>query len=743
VTIKNRLPLALSYDSNDAPSGLAEFQISSVDLADVATDHPPSQYQVLAWSAVGDGTFLYAPSTVETGGGGGGVSFPTGSTGDILYYPTGGTSVTSIDPTTTPLNLATTGIVKSASDALVPRDGTVTVEGPVTFSENQPLFPIGLNVTGPVNVTGPFTFTGPGSFTVDGSNVLTLPTGGSNGDVLTKGPGGAMFTTPATLATEGGYATTAAYATTALVDTTSGLLLTKTEAGSFSATLLPRTEAAGFSATLLTKNEADGFSSTLLPKTEAAGFSATLLPRTEAAGFSGTLLTKTEADAFSSTLVTNAEYNTSSSLFVATSITTAATRTFLGTDAKLGNLSDVSVGSPEHGEVLKYRSGANVWESGVLTLAPNGVAALTVSAEEGNFTLSNVLTTPIGTTGKGDSTANSFVFVSGTDASATEFVGTRWGANWVEGPQNIETTNGNYFAYVSATPTGDAPGSSGVAAVALNANALEFIENGSATNVSANSVNISDLNVTRVGQMNPTTYIQEGDWLTPGAAANGFGSSQVGTGAGFGQCFDNDVMHPDKGTFGVYEIRSGSDAYGRTFLTTFNNAIAVSSCAISFTSRIAPSGLWVAGHNDGKMSFGIRNGTDNAEPAYAMEFQYGQATGKGGNNWSAVVVDNSNSTVSDTGIAASGQEFQVLQVSCNENWQNVDFYVDGVLKASFNIADHNIPDSRYNRLGCAWSINNANIFSSSNQTVGNEIFLDWHQLRMTHNDTTRGRDLIK
>jgi len=66
VTIQNRLPLALSYDSNNTPSGLAEFQISSVDLTDVATDHAPEQYQVLAWSAVGDGSFLYAPSTIVT-----------------------------------------------------------------------------------------------------------------------------------------------------------------------------------------------------------------------------------------------------------------------------------------------------------------------------------------------------------------------------------------------------------------------------------------------------------------------------------------------------------------------------------------------------------------------------------------------------------------------------------------------------------------------------------------------------
>jgi len=113
--------LTLGYNSDGNADKLAEvqasaLQVSSFDLADVATNHDPQQYQVLAWSAVGDGTFLYAPSTITAGGGGGGgggVSFPTGSIGDVLYYHANGTSVTSIDPTTTPLNLATTGYVQS------------------------------------------------------------------------------------------------------------------------------------------------------------------------------------------------------------------------------------------------------------------------------------------------------------------------------------------------------------------------------------------------------------------------------------------------------------------------------------------------------------------------------------------------------------------------------------------------------------------------------------------------------
>lgn len=321
--------------------------------------------------------------------------------------------------------------------------------------------------------------------------------------------------------------------------------------------------------------------------------------------------------------------------------------------------------------------------------------------------------------------------ITGTNVTAT----TQVSAPTVRGGTSVLGTLGS-FTNVGAT---------NVTGTNILANTLApFADELTTTlSVSADNLDVDNLDVLRTGQMNPTVYIQEADWLTPGGAANGFGTTQSGSNAGFGQCFDNDIMHPDKGTIGVYEVRSGTDAYGRAFLTTFNNALAVSSCAISFTSRIAPSGLWVDGSNEGKMCFGFRNGTGNSAATYAMEFQYGQGGGATTTTWSAVVTDNSNSTVSDTGIVVSAQEFQVLQVSCNENWQNVNFYVDGVLKAQFNINDHHIPDSRYNRLGLAWAINNANIYSTANTTVGNEIFVDWHQIRMTHNNTTRGKDLIQ
>jgi len=789
VTIQNRLPLALSYDSNNTPSGLAEFQISSIDLADVATDHAPEQYQVLAWSAVGDGTFLYAPSTIVTGGGGGGggVSFPNGNTGDILYYHTDGTSVTSISPTATPINLATTGYVEGKGylqptdvtgptgylQGYIPNDTTANVTGPLTFVSNQPLFPVGYNATGPISVTGPLNVTGPstheGPFTFDrkplvdtnevvistdldayvteaefdgsAGNFFVTSTGG-NGDLILKDSTNTTTTQPPAAFIAANSILIEPTATTGpgdvLVKQSDGTLEGKDPSELPFSTGLNVTGPAVFTgvASFTEKPTVDGtaivINSDLAAYVTEVEYDASadlFVTKTGFDGSAGDFVTEAEFDGSAGDFVTNVEYDASADLFVATSITTTNSRTFLGTDADLGDLTDVNVGSPTEGEALVYRGGGT-WQAGTLSMA---VGDQTVPQNLlGNFVVSNVLSTPPGTTGKGDTVVNKLVAFSGTDSSSTQYVGSEFGVNWIQQPDQAITAGDN-FIYFSSSDAAAGP-----VALPLNSNARSFMESGSATNISA-----ANLNVTRTGQMNPTVYIQEADWLTPGGAANGFGTTQSGSNAGFGQCFDNDVMHPDKGTIGVYEVRSGTDGYGRAFLTTFNNALAVSSCAISFTSRIAPSGLWLDGSNEGKMCFGFRNGTGNSAATYAMEFQYGQGGGETTTNWSAVVTDNSNSTVSDTGIAVSAQEFQVLQVSCNENWQNVDFYVDGVLKAQFNIDDHHIPDSRFNRLGLAWAINNANIYSTANTTVGNEIFVDWHQIRMTHNNTTRGKDLIQ
>jgi len=80
MTIKNRFPLAVSYDSNNDPSGFAEFEPKTTDLSDIG-DSTPSTGQVLTWTDDGK----YQPQT-PTGGGGGAVNSVNDLTGDVDLY---------------------------------------------------------------------------------------------------------------------------------------------------------------------------------------------------------------------------------------------------------------------------------------------------------------------------------------------------------------------------------------------------------------------------------------------------------------------------------------------------------------------------------------------------------------------------------------------------------------------------------------------------------------------------------
>tara|TARA_B100000900_G_scaffold416145_1_gene449472 strand:- start:4835 stop:6826 length:1992 start_codon:yes stop_codon:yes gene_type:complete len=660
----NKIPLALKFDDATGNStGLKEFTLNLSDVGDVCTT-APTEGQLLGY----DGDRWCVTSITTGGGGGGGASVtgvPTGNLGQIVTYASLNTPQ-ALSPTATPLSLATTGIVETqiqdslvvyattalvstTSGELVPRTGPVNVVGPITFTTNEPQFPVGLNVTGPAVFTGVVSFTEKPK--VAGNDIVInsdLAAYATNANLTTTGA--ALITTQAALAATGA----------ALVTTQDALAAT----GALLATALQKPSTAGAGAGDLLLYNAGNNTAT----TSVADFIADqdLVVESDLNAYATTAFTDSKYNttatffATTATLATNANLSLTAAAAVQVADTTANSRTFLGTNANIQNLNNVDFDDITTPQIL-VRTGSKVFASSL------------------NIGGSNFLFNEDG--------------LGGGEIDFT--------------PSSASTDSALVIANVSA----------------------------------------DNLNVFRTGQMNPTCYIHESDWLAAGTSPNGFGQSNAGTGAGTGQCFDNDVMHPDKGTIGVFEIRSGTDAFGRCFVTTFNNALAVSSCSVSFTSRIAPSGLWVNGSNEGKMCFGIRNGTSNAAATYAMEFQYGAGGGETNTTWSAVVTDNSNSTVSDTGVVVSAQEFNVLQVSCNQDWSEVDFYVDGVNKAQFSLAaGHKIPDSRFNRLGLAWAINNANIFSTSNTTDGNEIFVDWHQYRLkatTRVSGNRGKDLIQ
>ena len=182
----NDIPLGVGYDANGNAKSFVELSAISVTNVSATqywglpagSDGTLSGLSDTRVSSTGDRKPLHGESLVYSAGywtpcaviagGGGGVSFPTGSTGDILYYQSDGTSVTPIVPTATPLNLATTGYVQSELTgyvvqgelaSYVAKTGAATVVGPITFTTNSPQFTTGFNATGPLVFTGAASFT--------------------------------------------------------------------------------------------------------------------------------------------------------------------------------------------------------------------------------------------------------------------------------------------------------------------------------------------------------------------------------------------------------------------------------------------------------------------------------------------------------------------------------------------------------------------------------------------------------
>jgi hypothetical protein len=180
--------------------------------------------------------------------------------------------------------------------------------------------------------------------------------------------------------------------------------------------------------------------------------------------------------------------------------TTTGSRTFIGSDAKVRNLADVADSDPNDGQILQFR-GSNYSPVNLqLQFGESTVGGLT--AGNNTYIASNVVLTPPGTTGKGDSTANSFLFFSGTDASATEFVGDRFGRAWVTGPDQ-DISDGNYLVYLSANDT-----TSGTAATELHGGLPQVIHREVGAPVaSSNSTSLAEL----VSYTLPANHLALGD----------------------------------------------------------------------------------------------------------------------------------------------------------------------------------------------------------------------------------------
>jgi len=592
VTIKNRLPLALSYDSNDNPSGLAEFLVSSTDLADVATNHIPTQNQVLAFSAVGDGTFLYAPSTltntdpgvtkivagtnisisptnglgevtITNTGGGGGASFPTGSTGDILYYAADGTSLTPIDPTVTPLNLATTGYVAdelasyatnsnlaatglslintqtalaTTGAALINTQTALATTGAALINTQTALAATGaalINTQTDLAATGLSLINTQTDLAATGLSLINTQTDlaatglsliNTQTDLAATGlslintqtdlaaTGLSLINTQTALAATGAaLATTgAALATTNTNLAATGLSLFNTQTalattGALLATALQK-PSTGAEGELLVLGDSGNNTTTTSVSDFLTGNSIVTFSNFGNQLTNNDGLTKTEAASFSSTL------------FASAAFTTADGRAFINSNADLSNVGKVLTTTPTDGQVLAYDG--NNWAPKTI-VGGFGLISPGAKLEGAELVLetSNVITTPPGTTGKGDANTNKLLAFSGTDASSTKFVGSEFGIELIQQPDQAITAGDNFIYFSADLNDG---GTSGPVATSLNSNVKSFIENGSGTSVgvpqvlhrqvgapvaSSNSTSLAEL----VSFTLPANYLALGD----------------------------------------------------------------------------------------------------------------------------------------------------------------------------------------------------------------------------------------
>jgi len=508
--VTNRYPLALNYDSLGNVSGMAEFDPLTTDLADVCSATPQTG-QVLAYSGT-----VWCPSFVSIpgGGGGGGYSPPTTNTiGQIITsdgsnfdevttsallfshgiadnpakikasYEGNNDTNAFTDAQVSKLNGITTGISNGnylvananvADDDFLRVDGT-SIEG-LTAAETRTALNVEDGATADQTAGEIKTRLQSNKLTASEIADDAIGTNQIDDDAVTfakvqhiatdtilgrdtASDGIVEVLSPATVRTllnvENGADVT---------DASNVALAGALMDGEISNLSFVKTLTAGISdGNVLTANNA-------VADNDFLKVDGTSIEGRTAAEVRGDLNVENGADVTDATNVLAAGAMMDSS-------STQNSRTFLGTDANLGDLTNVNVGSPSFGEALVYRAGGN-WEAGTLSMF---VGDQTVTQNLlGNFVVSNVLSTPPGTTGKGDTVLNKLVAFSGTDASATQYVGSEFGINWLQQPDQAFTAGDN-FVYFSADLNDG--GTSGPAVTSLNSNVKSFIQNGSGTSI--------------------------------------------------------------------------------------------------------------------------------------------------------------------------------------------------------------------------------------------------------------------
>jgi len=277
----------------------------------------------------------------------------------------------------------------------------------------------------------------------------------------------------------------------------------------------------------------------------------------------------------------------------------------------------------------------------------------------------------------------------------------------------------------------DGDGAGGWTASTIPTGGAGFVD-GSSVSATFSAIQVDDLIVNRLGEGRPTNFIWASDFYLVGSTANGWGQGGQGTGAGL----DGTAAYngPTDRAIGVIRLKSGVGTNGRYNLTTFNQTMDPSTVGLSLSTRVLVSGLWDNGVNDGDVMFGISdNGNTQSMPSDGIYFRYGNSN----SNWVAGVANGGSVTETDTTIAPTPGTFQVLQIMCDENWTTAQFFIDGVKRATLTLGVDNFPTGT-NRMGFRYAVIN----DTTNVTTGNQLIIDWHYFKITCSQS-RGENYIR
>lgn len=254
------------------------------------------------------------------------------------------------------------------------------------------------------------------------------------------------------------------------------------------------------------------------------------------------------------------------------------------------------------------------------------------------------------------------------------------------------------------------------------------------------SIEVDDIKVNRLLESRPTCITHFSDWLSLDVRNNGYSPSLAG---GASHVQDSSLVTMNTTEYGIGVLRlktSTSVTNSQSRVMTYDSTVAPSTCGVSFAARVCPSGAWTSGVNEGVITMGIHNRSNsiNLHPNAGAWFQYDHSS----SNWQAITGWFTVSSNTDTGVSATPESFQVLQIMIDENWQTFEFYIDGSAVATHVIGTDNVPTS--SRYGFTFSVRNGSLAGPGSFTNGgNELFLDWDYRKLTHTATDRGEGYIK